>query len=61
MHLYLTRKNMKTGKNIPVKESLKSSFFKTVLDDKRSMREYIRKFGTLEGFKSKNFEFTKPI
>jgi hypothetical protein len=52
---------MKTGENISIKESSKSSFFKTVLDDKRSMREHVRKFGTLKGFKSKNFEFTKPI
>ena len=52
---------MNQGKNIPVKESLKSSFFKTVLDDKRFMREHIRKYGTLEGFKSKNFKFAKPI
>jgi hypothetical protein len=52
---------MKIDKNILIKENSKSSFFKTVLDDKRSMREYIRKFGTLEGFKSKNFEFAKPI
>jgi len=52
---------MKTGKSISVKESSKSSFFKMVLDDKRSMREHIRKFGTLEGFESKNFKFAKPI
>jgi len=39
----------------------KSNFFKIVLDDKRQMREYMSNFGSLEGFKSKNFEFAKPL
>ncbi|MDR2963783.1 MAG: hypothetical protein LBU90_09170 [Bacteroidales bacterium] len=39
----------------------KSEFFKTVLDDKRQIREYLSKFGSLQGFKSKNFEFAKPL
>ena len=39
----------------------KSQFFKMVLEDKRSMSEYVKKFGTLEGYKSENFEFTHPI
>lgn len=39
----------------------KDNFFKTVLDDKRAMREFIRKNGSLKGFKSKHFEFAKPI
>jgi len=52
---------METYKDISAKKNSKSVFFKTVLEDKRSMREYIRKFGTLEGFKSNNFEFAKPI
>ena len=44
-----------------VRESVKSEFFKTVLNDKRKMHEYIRKYGSLDGFKSTNFEFAKPL
>lgn len=39
----------------------KSQFFKMVLDDKRAMNEYVKKNGTLDGYKSDNFEFTHPI
>jgi len=39
----------------------KSQFFKMVLEDKRSMSEYVKKHGTLNGYKSDNFEFAKPI
>ena len=39
----------------------KSQFFKMVLEDKRSMGEYAKKYGTLKGYKSDNFEFAKPI
>jgi len=39
----------------------KSQFFKMVLEDKRSMSEYVKIHGTLNGFKSDNFEFAKPI
>jgi len=39
----------------------KSQFFKMVLEDKRSMREHIKKYGSLEGYKSDNFEFAHPI
>ena len=39
----------------------KSGFFKMVLEDKRSMSEYAKKYGTLSGYKSDNFEFAKPI
>jgi len=42
-------------------ENSKVGFFKMVLDDKRKMRDYIRKFGTLDGFKSNNFEFAQPL
>ena len=39
----------------------KSQFFKMVLEDKRSMSEYMKHYGTLNGYKSDNFEFAKPI
>ena len=39
----------------------KSQFFKMVLEDKRSMSEYVKQYGTLNGYKSDNFEFAKPI
>ena len=39
----------------------KSEFFKMVLEDKRSMKDYIKKHGTLDGYKSDNFEFAHPI
>ena len=39
----------------------KSEFFKMVLEDKRLMSEYAKKHGTLDGFKSDNFEFAHPI
>ena len=39
----------------------KSQFFKMVLEDKREMSAYVKKYGTLKGFKSDNFEFAKPI
>jgi len=39
----------------------KSQFFKMVLEDKRSMSEYVKKHGTLNGYKSDNFEFAHPI
>jgi len=39
----------------------KSQFFKMVLEDKRAMSEHVKKYGTLNGFKSDNFEFAKPI
>jgi len=38
-----------------------SNFFNMVIDDKKAMRDYIVKHGTIEGFKSANFEFAKPI
>lgn|GEM_PF-2670107 len=44
-----------------VRESAKVGFFKTVLDDKRKMHEYVRIYGSLDGFKSANFEFAKPL
>jgi hypothetical protein len=43
------------------KAERRTGFFQTVLEDKRQMREYISKRGSLAGFKSKNFEFAKPI
>jgi len=39
----------------------KSRFFKMVLEDKRSMSEYVKKHGSLDGYKSDNFEFAHPI
>ena len=45
--------------NKPVRP--KSQFFEMVLEDKRSMSEYAKKHGTLDGYKSDNFEFAKPI
>jgi hypothetical protein len=39
----------------------KANFFQIVLEDKRNMKNYIRQFGSLAGFKSKNFEFAKPL
>jgi hypothetical protein len=53
---------MRTNKNSPViQKKSKADFFKTVLSDKRAMRDYIREYGSLEGFKSTHFEFAKPI
>jgi len=53
---------MKTQENkFAVRGSTKAGFFKTVLDDKRKMQEHIRKYGSLDGFKSTNFEFAKPL
>jgi len=51
---------MKTIK-LKSKTISKGNFFKTVLDDKRAMREYIKKNGSLNGFKSNHFEFAKPL
>ena len=39
----------------------KSQFFKMVLEDKRSMSEYVKRNGSLNGYKSDNFEFAKPL
>ena len=39
----------------------KTNFFKTVLEDKLAMQEYIKKNGSLIGFKSDHFEFAKPL
>jgi len=53
---------MKTQeKKSTVKKPAKAEFFKTVLDDKRRMHAYIRKYGSLDGFKSVNFDFAKPL
>ncbi len=51
---------MKTPKTKKIAQP-KSQFFKMVLEDKRSMSEYVKKHGTLDGYKSDNFEFAKPI
>ena len=47
--------------NTPKKTIPKSQFFKTVLEDKRLMSEYVKKHGSLKGFKSDHFEFAHPI
>lgn len=52
---------MKTNNRKSENTISKDSFFKTVLEDKRIIREYIRKNGSLKGFKSKHFEFAKPL
>ena len=53
---------MKTQENkSTAMRSSKAGFFKTVIDDKRKMHEYIRQYGSLDGFKSTNFEFAKPL
>ena len=39
----------------------KSQFFKMVLEDKRLMSEYVKKHGSLNGYKSDHFEFAHPI
>jgi hypothetical protein len=53
---------MKTQESkFAVRENAKAGFFKTVLDDKRKMHDYVRKCGSLDGYKSDNFEFAKPL
>ncbi len=53
---------MKTQhRNTENKGFSKADFFKVALKDKLAMREYIKKNGTLEGFKSTHFVFTKPL
>jgi len=47
-------------KNILKKEQ-RADFFKKVLEDKKSMREYIQEKGTLNGYKSTYFTFAKPV
>jgi|GEM_PF-3536394 hypothetical protein len=49
-------KNQK--KNSP--ENVKG-VFKKMIDDKRAMRSYIQKNGTLKGFKSDSINFAKPL
>ena len=44
-----------------LKKEQHADFFKKVLEDKRSMREYIQEKGTLNGYKSKYFTFAKPV
>lgn len=51
-----TTKEKKESNNVP-----KTNFFKTVLEDKHAMHEYIKKNGSLNGFKSDHFEFAKPL
>lgn len=50
-----------TKQKIETNNPSKTNFFKTVLADKRSMHEYIKKNGSLNGFKSEHFEFAKPL
>ena len=53
---------MKTKEKIStVNEFSKTEFFKTVLEDKKKMHEHIQKYGSLCGFRSKNFKFAKPL
>ncbi len=37
------------------------SLINTIIEDKKSMREYIKTHGTLKGFKSEHFRFAKPL
>lgn len=36
-------------------------FFQKMVDDKRAIRAYISKHGTLNGFKSESIKFVKPL
>ena len=39
----------------------KKKFFKKVLADKVAMQNYIKKHGSLNGFKPDNYTFAKPL
>lgn len=46
--------------NISKKENIKN-VFKQMIADKRAVQSYIRKHGTLDGFKKEKILFAKPL
>lgn len=50
----------KTQTGMSKNESIKNVFRK-MIDDKRAVQSYIRKHGTLDGFKNGKILFAKPL
>ncbi len=50
---------MKKDKNKLASQS--KPLIETMIEDKKSMRDYIKTHGTLKGFKSEHFRFAKPL